>query len=775
MKDPFKSRFMKKQSQAITIVILLFLFAGLQSSSQVTDYAVMVEATIQESPPSLIFSWPTDPSASGYTIFRKSPGDTSWGAPRATLNGNAVIYIDTDITVETNYEYGFYKTLNRFSDTIIIANGTLATFTIFDTWGDGMCCQHGLGSYAVRGLDQLYASGGAFGAQESTTFYIQGPSGSTHDTVIIDMILDVYGGETSWELVDEGGGPTIIAEDGYDFHKYGHTLSGIRVPFTEQRGTVLLLVDNTMITPLYAEIKQLESDLIGDGWKIARINVDRHTEVPVVKQMIVNAVNNDNSINTLFILGHVPVPYSGNIMSAHTDHCGAYPTDIYYAEFDDNWTDLYVNNTTATRPANHNVPGDGKFDNTFLESGVDLMVGRVDLYDLPAFCESETELLARYLEKNHNFRYGIFNPQRRGLIDDNVGVLAGLAPCATGWRYFSCMFGPENVHAADYFSTMGNESYLWSQGAGGGSYVSCGGIGTTSDFASNTVYSVFTMLYGSYFGDWDNTNNILRAPLASQGGILTCCWAGAPVWDFQHMALGKTIGESTLLTQNNINLYAPADRAYQVPTSLMGDPTLRLHTVLPVSGVETIQENQQVLLTWLPSSDQVIGYHVFRATTLHSDFIRLTSDAIQDLSFIDTEPLAGNNVYMVRALKLELSSSGSYYNLSHGVVDSLDFVVGMDQFGPSAEQTLQINPNPFKAQCRIHISVPYPTRVSMKIYSNNGMLVKTLFTNQKLSKGTHVVTWNGKDNQDQKMEPGIYYITLETLSNKISSKVILTH
>jgi len=315
---------------------------------------------------------------------------------------------------------------------------------------------------------------------------------------------------------------------------------------------------------LTGELQRLEVDLICDGWQVKRFDVSRNDAVTYIKDLIVNECLSDSSIEAVFLFGHVPVPYSGNVMSAHTNHCGAWPADVYYAELDDQWTDTLVNNTTASRPANHNVPGDGKFDQTFIESGVDLQIGRVDLYDLPAFTENDIELMRRYLNKNHDFRYGFIGSERRGLIDDNVGILGGLAIAANGLRNFSAMFGASNVHNLDYFGTLGTQSYLWSQGCGGGSYTSCAGVGTTNDFATRTVRSVFTMLYGSYFGDWDNTNNILRAPLASINSVLACFWAGAPAWHLHHMVLGETIGYSTKITQNNISLYAPANNTRQI-------------------------------------------------------------------------------------------------------------------------------------------------------------------------------------------------------------------
>ena len=59
------------------------------------------------------------------------------------------------------------------------------------------------------------------------------------------------------------------------------------------------------------------------------------------------------------------------------------------------------------------------------------------------------------------------------------------------------------------------------------------------------------MLFGSYFGDWDSTNNLLRAAIATPTYTLTCAWVGRPSWYFHHMALGETIGFSTMLSQNN--------------------------------------------------------------------------------------------------------------------------------------------------------------------------------------------------------------------------------
>ena len=57
-------------------------------------------------------------------------------------------------------------------------------------------------------------------------------------------------------------------------------------------------------------------------------------------------------VRSLFILGHVPVPYSGDIApDGHTpgngNHQGAWPADIYYGNFYTNWTDKKVRDSTG--------------------------------------------------------------------------------------------------------------------------------------------------------------------------------------------------------------------------------------------------------------------------------------------------------------------------------------------------------------------------------------------------------------------------------------------
>jgi hypothetical protein len=456
----------------------------------------------------------------------------------------------------------------------------------------------------------------------------------------------------------------------------GFILAGINAPAIESRGKIILLVDATWSSILSPELRRLEQDLAGDGWIVLRQDVPRSTPIPQVKALIQSLYLSDPAnVRSLFLFGHIPVPYSGDFTAdSHANHRGAWPADVYYGDIDGVWTDSTVTSLNAEKTWNHNVPGDGKFDQSTLPSDVDLEIGRVDLFNMTCFANkswsrNEELLLRQYLEKDHRFRHGQLPLPRRALIIDNFGADAE-ALASTGWRGFAPMFGSANstqIPWGTYFSTLATEGYLWSYGNGGGSYYTCAGIGGSDDFAVNDIKVVFTFFFGSYYGDWDNESNFLRAPLGSTTYTLTSAWGSRPHWFVHPMALGETIGFTTKLTQNNSGKYEPLNfGTRQVHTALHGDPTLRMHPVIPPSNLAATSA-AGVALNWSASPDQNIsGYYVYRAASETGPFQRISPNPVTATSFIDPAGLV-SSIYMVRALKLETSASGTYYNLSQGV------------------------------------------------------------------------------------------------------------
>ncbi|MHB8521951.1 MAG: Ig-like domain-containing protein [Limisphaerales bacterium] len=475
---------------------------------------------------------------------------------------------------------------------------------------------------------------------------------------------------------------------------YGYVEAGIDVPLAERRGAVVLIVDNTYAADLVVELDRLRQDLVGDGWTVLRHDVARTETVPNVKALIQGDYSSDPAeVKAVFLFGHVPVPYAGNIVPDDHDpeHHGAWPADVYYGDMTGLWTDILVNTTGATESRNWNVPGDGKFDPSSPPGSVDLEVGRVDLANLPgqttwngpATFPGELDLLRQYLNKDHGFRHKLIDPPRRGLVYDGLGVRDGEAYAASAYRAFAPLLDPANVvtltNQGTWIATLQTNCYLWAYGAGGGAYNSIAGIGTngiyysgySTDIVAADAQVVFAMLFGSWLGDWDSPDNIMRSILATPTYGLTCVWSGAPHWFLHPMGLGETIGYCARLTQNNgpNGLYQnetnPA--AGGIHVALMGDPTLRMHPVgLPSALIGTVVTNG-VLLNWAASSDTVLGYYVYRANSPDGPFTRLTDSLIDNTSYTDDSAASGVYTYMVRAVKLEGTPSGTYFNASQGI------------------------------------------------------------------------------------------------------------
>ena len=253
------------------------------------------------------------------------------------------------------------------------------------------------------------------------------------------------------------GGDTTFADQ---FYSYGYVCAGINVPMPENFGKVLVLYDKTIWASLSAEITQLKNDMTAEGWQVVLQEAPRAETfdgkaVKTVKNLIMDEYNKaPNNLTSIFIIGRVPVPYSGNFgPDGHGDHQGAWPADMYYGSLNESrWTDLTVTSSGTSRDENKNVPGDGKFDQSNMSGDkVVLQIGRVDFYNMPAFTKSEIELLRSYLNKNHKYRIGMVSTISKCMVSDNFqSYQEGFA--TSGWRA-GPLVGKDNVTAGDFFTS----------------------------------------------------------------------------------------------------------------------------------------------------------------------------------------------------------------------------------------------------------------------------------------------------------------------------------
>lgn len=542
----------------------------------------------------------------------------------------------------------------------------------------------------------------------------------------------------------------------------GYIYAAIKALPIHNRGTMLLLVDSTFTDSCSAEIATLMNDLSGDGWKVVRKDFARSASISTIKTYIVNTYTADNTVKAAYILGHLAVPYSGDLNpDAHPDHKGAWPADVYYADIDGTWTDNSVNNTVATGTRNDNIPGDGKFDQTTLPSYADLQLGRVDVSNMPAFSKTEIQMMRAYLNKAHNYKMDSLTMIHQALIDDNFGMSTGEPFAANGWRNFAPLLGYTGTQSLDYIATLNTTTYQWSFGCGGGSYTSAGGIGTTANIAANNMNGIFSMLFGSYFGDWDNQNNFLRAPLCANSPMLTNCWAGRPHWFFHHMALGEPIGYSTMISQNNDATYQTTNNYMTggVHIALMGDPSLRQDYLKPVRNVNvTPVAGGGANITWTASPDPaVVGYYIYSADDRYGAYKR-RSPLVNVTTYNDSFGTDGTKYYMVRAVKVQNTPSGSYNNLSIGIVSSpvtIDYPYSESQSVNTIGNIVSANlyPNPASDVLNIALTAQKAVIGTVAITNING---QTLYIKDvQLNSGT-----NNMQISVESYIPGIYYVSI---------------
>ena len=574
-------------------------------------------------------------------------------------------------------------------------------------------------------------------------------------------------------------------------------------------GRLLILIDSTYKESLKSEIERFQDDIIKEGWTYVTHYVPRAEtfdgkKVKQVKQIVLQEWGKQQFDN-IFLFGRVPVPYSGDIVpDGHVNnHRGAWPADMYYGNMNENyWTDISVNSTTAP-DRTKNIPGDGKFDISELYNSQGQIVipthagvGRVDFFDLPAFEKNELELLRAYLNKDHNFRTGQFEIVDSALVDNNFAAYSLLGAFAwSGWANFSSIIGKDNVVAGDWIKNtrpenLQDKTYLMAFGDGGGSYTSSSGVGTSADFAKNKLNAVFSILFGSYFGDWDVKDNLMRSALASEPSILTCSWAGRPHWFYHHLGLDFPIGYSVKTTLNNTLDYVPnliinngqptfpEGLSLLVHTSLLGDPSLKVNASPIMSDLESfsaVQEGEDTKLTWeMPSDGEEHKWDLFYSVDLSDKWFKANEEPVTTNEFFDDFRYNGKITYLIREIITEAdgeTSNGSNGYLNRYSRGNIATIVRSDV--NSVEESnfsFDIAPNP--AIDEISINFRSATNYSkISIYDLAGVELKS-FEFNSIANSQNSINW-GLIGKKGKLTNGVYIIKFSDGKEVISKKFIV--
>ncbi len=89
---------------------------------------------------------------------------------------------DAAITLASGGPYNGLALGTTITDSLCLPDGCY-TFTINDSYGDGICCSYGSGSYSVTTGSTSVASGGSFGSNEVTTFCLSSTTSTCSDGI----------------------------------------------------------------------------------------------------------------------------------------------------------------------------------------------------------------------------------------------------------------------------------------------------------------------------------------------------------------------------------------------------------------------------------------------------------------------------------------------------------------------------------------------------------------------------------------------------------------
>jgi hypothetical protein len=516
----------------------------------------------------------------------------------------------------------------------------------------------------------------------------------------------------------------------------GYISAGIKVPQETYRGKIVLVVDNTFQTSLATSIQNLINDLNADKWVVAPIYVSR-TATPASVRNSIKAVYDADPTNTkaVYLLGHVPVASLGNVNP--DGHVGRrMSSDSIYGEMTSNWTSLASGCTPApTSPVGQDTglnnleapSNDAIFCYSNPPSALELQVGRVDMFRVTAFGGTEDSLLSNYLAKVSQYKKKQFTPIERALIKDYFGGSNGKT---LGSTYFATLGGIvgannltiNNAGSPNLSSLLNNQSYLWTYGnyyglntQGSVAYSNVPVLGNTTIASTTPWGSVFTILWGSYFGEWNDQNAYLKSLLAS-GQSMATVYGGPRMWYFHSTGMGKNIGFGALSSINNSSLYTPAadDGGYGTSLNsssymtLLGDPTLRGGYVGQPSGLLVSNSGGVASFSWVASTDSPLGYNIYE---IQSNNIRkVNSSIIGGTSFTSTDTYDANKKYMVTAVKVKSSFGGTYYNESLGVISSETIVSHV--WGMESEITPETVRSHVKSLRKKIDSVSYPSIIT---------------------------------------------------------------
>lgn len=139
-----------------------------------------------------------------------------------------------------------------------------------------------------------------------------------------------------------------------------------------------------------------------------------------------------------------------------------------------------------------------------------------------------------------------------------------------------------------------------------------------------------------------------------------------------------------------------------------------------------------------------------------------TTNTTTSYNFVDTEVEEGI-MYAYRLANVDFNGQVNYYP-----------EILRSSLSPLVTFKLYNNyPNPFNSETTISFEVGETAHTELKIYDASGQLVKRLFEGN-LSPGSYVYKWNGRDDYEQDVASGMYFLSVTSGTFRQSLRMVLS-
>lgn len=442
-------------------------------------------------------------------------------------------------------------------------------------------------------------------------------------------------------------------------------------------GKTLILVDFKIQNEIKQELNDYIHTLEKSGIKCDLRRTQRAEEFDAKKvqqtMAIVQEYHKDNpDLENIIIIGRVPFAMSGHYTpdGHRTESYGAWPTDLFYAINSKTlWQDSSIDTTPPPDafPWHHNIKADGKFDPGYLPNDVEINIGRIDMYNLPAFEESEAQLIKRYFQKNKNFRTGTITPENNAILDDGWGNTYREKFSTEAIINYNAIFGENNYQKMKSRTIMDKESYLFFWGGASGGTNSIFDIVYTDEISNQNFNAVFNTVFGSRAVEWSVEDNIMRAIIASEPMALTARWGVRPFFYNFPMGVGKTIGYCHTFSANNTYLLSHGTPVFHrtIHQTLIGDPTLKMYYPAQINFKSITKLNDEITFEW-DKQDNAVGYNIYFKDDNLKHYELLNEEWIRENTFISNKKFKGKISFLLKKVEKIQNNQGSYFEESIG-------------------------------------------------------------------------------------------------------------